>query len=300
MQNLNDSNQKKQGLIYGLLGMSIYGLFPVYSNFFVQRYDPVIFAGLTTLIASFPMVIRLQIRGDQKYLFGRTKYSKHLFGVAILSGIAVLIFFLGTRLTSGINSSLLIQLEPMYSVILAYFILGERRAIKEIGAIILMVFGACVVVFKGFAAPSTGDLLILITPVFYQLSHLVSKSVIDKIPDVQIITTARLFYGGIFLTILGIAWHPSAIWTFLSLENILAFILFGLIFRMLDAVLWYSALKRLPLSIVSALIPVSLPIAFIGSIIVLKEIPTLQQYVGLFAIMSGLIWISVQHLRSES
>lgn len=300
MKNKNSRGQKTQGLIYGIIGMGLYGLYPVYSHLIVEKLDPLIFAGLATLIGSLPLVLTVRIKGYQKYLFSNTKYLGAIFAVAALSGIATLLFFVGTKLTTGINTSLLSQVEPIYSVILAYFVLGEKRRARELGAIALMVFGACVVVFKGFAAINIGDLLIFATPIFYQLSHLVSKNIINELPDITIISAGRLFYGGLALTVIGVAWHPSALWAFFTLSNIIFLVIFALILRTLDSLFWYNALKRLPLSIVSALIPVSLPIAFLGSIIVLKEVPTIQQYIGLFAIMSGLVWISTLHLTEKA
>lgn len=296
----NNKNQKSLGILFGLIGMGTYGMYSVYAHYFVKSFDLLIFAGLTSLIGSLPLLIRSRIKGNQKYILQDSKYFTSLFAIAVISGVATMLFFLGTSLTSGINTGLLAQIEPIYAVIIAYFILGEKRRKREIGAILTMVIGSGVVVFKGFTPPNLGDLFILAAPIFYQLSHVVSKRVIGKLSDIHIISTARLFYGGIIMTVIGIIWHPTAILSFLSFRTVIVLIAFGFILRTLDTVFWYSALERLPLSIVSALLPVALLVSFIGSIVILKEVPTAQQYIGLIAIMSGLMWIGIVHLNERS
>lgn len=298
MNMLETGNRKNYGMVFGIAAATTYGLFSVFSNYFVKSYDPIVFVGLAMLIGSLPFVVSLQIKGNQKYIFGNTKYFARLISIAALSGLGMMLFFLGTKLTSGINTSLLSQVEPIYSVIIAYFILGEKRKIREVGAIIFMVLGACIVVFRGFNIPNIGDLFIFIAPAFYQLSHVVSKKIIGEVPD-NIIPGARLFYGGLAVTIIGIIWHPASISAFLGWSQVLSVVLFALIFQTLDMFFWYTSLKKLPLSIASSLIPASLLVAFAGSIILLKEIPTVQQYIGLFAILSVLVWIASLHLKAE-
>ncbi len=299
LKNKKEKNQKLLGLLLATLGMVVYGLFPVYSHAIVSTLDPLIFGGITTFIGSLLLVGAVQAKGNQKYLFSNNKYLGRLLIIAVLTGIATLLFFVGTKLTSGINTSLLSQVEPMYAVILASLFLGEAVGLGAMSAIIVIVIGAGGVVFKGFTAPNIGDILILATPIFYQLSHVVSKKIIHELPDANIIPAARLFYGGLLLTIFGIILHPTALMPFFTLGNILFVLLFALIFRTLDMFLWYQALVRIPLSIASALIPVSLIISFTGSLVILKEIPTIQQYLGLFAMLFGLVWISFLHVKSS-
>ena len=93
-------NQIGLGLTFGIVGMATYGLFPVFSNYIVKTLDPLIFAVLSTLIGSFPLVLGVKLKGHQDYLFGNPKYFGRLFALAMLSGFANLLFFLGTNLTT--------------------------------------------------------------------------------------------------------------------------------------------------------------------------------------------------------
>lgn len=286
-------NSQKIGLLLVIVDMILYGMFPVFAHYFVTKMDPLFFAGTATLAGSFPLLAILKSKKKIKEIYSK-KFIKPLFGVVIASTFANGFFFLGTKLTSGINSGLLVQIEPFYAAVLAALFLGETIGLGQLIATALMVVGAVTVVFKGVSGLNLGDLLILVTPIFYQVGHIFAKRIIKKISDVYVIPAARTLYGGIILTILALVINPYSALQLLNLENVISILLFGFILRALDFTLWYSAIKRIPVSKASAVLPLAAGVSFFLSITFLKEQATLRQFMGLFFILGGLILLSLQ------
>ena len=164
-------------------------------------------------------------------------------------------------------------------------------------AVAVLILGSFILVFRGFTTPNIGDLLVILGPLFAQLSHMFSKKIISALPDPTIIAATRLFYGGICLTFIGIILNPAGLLAFLKPEIFIAIVLFSIIFRTLNSFFWYKTLEKLPASKAAAFLPIAVLVAFLGTIGILHEIPTLRQYFGVLAIIGGTIWLSLLHLK---
>ena len=291
-------NKETSGFAFAILDMVTYGLLPVFSNYFVKTIDPLLFGGLTTLIGSSLLLLKLKLHNQEKDLYSQ-KFIKPLLGIALLTTAGSFFFFVGTKYTTGINTGLLIQLEPFYAIVLSAIFLGEVVKRNQIMATLTMVLGAVVLVYKGVDKLNIGDLFIVFAPMFFQASHMIAKKIMDKVSDTDVIPAARLLYSGLLLTIFALIAHPSSFQQLFSLQNVISIIVFAYIFRTLDFYLWYQAIKRISVSKAAAVIPLAAAISFIGSVFFLKEVPGIKQYLGLFLIMGGLIWFSVIHLRSS-
>lgn len=292
-------NKEVKGFTFAILDMVTYGLLPVFSNYFVKTIDPLLFGGVTTLIGSAPLLLKLKLKNQEKDLYSQ-KFMKPLLGIAVLATAGSFFFFVGTKYTTGINTGLLIQLEPFYAILLSAIFLGEVIKRNQIMATLIMVLGAVVLVYKGLDQLNIGDIFIVFAPIFFQASHMIAKKIMNKVSDTDVIPAARLLYSGLLLTIFAFIVHPSSFQQLFSLQNILSIIVFAFIFRALDFYLWYQAIKRIAVSKAAAVIPLAAAISFIGSVFFLKEIPDVKQYLGLFLIMGGLIWFSIIHLRSSN
>ena len=276
--------------------MFIYGLFPVFAHKFSYTMNPLLFAGLAMLVGSLPFTILL-VKQKKFSIMYSTSYLKPLLMIALLTALGSMAFFSGTRLSSGINTGLIIQIEPVYSVILSAILLHEVIKKDQLFSTIIMVFGAMVVAYKGLSAVNIGDLFLVTVPLFFQLSHVIMKKILVRSKDPNFIIVSRLLYGGLIVTIVALISNPADITQLSSFNNLFNIVIFGLIFRAFDFFLWHQGLARLPLSKASAILPLSVAISFLGSILILKEVPTLNQYLGLMLIGGGMFWLTLQHFR---
>jgi len=101
----------------------------------------------------------------------------YLFFISFFGSVVALILFLfGVGMTSGISASLLLQAEPIYSALLSFFILKEAIGKKQLFAMLFIIIGVGIIFYNGTLQVNYGDVLVLVTPLFYQLSHIIVKT----------------------------------------------------------------------------------------------------------------------------
>lgn len=292
-------NRQQSGYLFAILNMITFGLFPVASHYFVKTIDPLVFAGSVTLVGSVPFLFVLQKKGVVNQLYSQ-KYLPGLLTLAVFGTIGTIFYFIGTKLTNGLNTGLLLQLEPFYAILLGFFLLKEGVYKKQVFATILMVLGAVVVVYKGTTVINRGDVLVLLSPLLMQLSHVFAKKVYMQNADTNIVPTAHLLFSGIMVLAVAFVVNPHAFSQLLSLRVVLIVIFFGMVFRFLDFVLWYQAISRISVSRATAVTPIAAAISFFGAVFFLKEPVSQHQFFGLVLILGGLIWLSRLHLFPDT
>ena len=298
MRSRDSASRRKRtaGFAFAVSGMVTYGLLPVFAHRFVRDMDPLLCGGVATLIGGLPLAGLLRARGTHGDLIGR-RFFKPLLGIGLLGVCSTFCFFLGTKLTSGVNTGLLLQLEPFYSVLVSAVFLGETIGLAPALSTLVMAAGAAVIVFNKAEGLNSGDLLILVTPLFQQLSHVVTKKIIGKVADTTVIPAARLLYSGAIMTVVALIAQPSSAAQLASPRTWAVLIAFGLFFRALDCYLWYQAIERISLSRASATIPLSVAVSFAGSVLILHEPVRARHFLGLALILTGVVWLSAIHLR---
>lgn len=124
-----------------------------------------------------------------------------LFGVAINQ----LFFFNGLQLTSSINSSIIMSMNPIIVVVLAMFILKEKITLNRALGIIIGGTGAIVFMVNNSSETITGnlsgDLFIFINAFSYGLYLVLVKPLMSKYKPLTVITwvfTFGLFYVLLF------------------------------------------------------------------------------------------------------
>ncbi len=284
-------SQERRGLALGLANVFVYGLLAPCSNHFVKQIDPLLFASAITLVGATPFLIYLGATRKLYQLVER-QFLKDFLIVSFFTALGSLFFFVGTSLTSAINTGLLEQSEPVFALLLGSLFLGERFSKRELLAGLLMILGAICVVYRGATTINMGDVLVACGPLFFQLGHLRAKQILPRLPGTTVLTAARLLYGGLMLLLCSLLSNPGTLESLAEPRIWFILIPFGLFFRSLDMLLWYRALKLLPLAKLSALFPIGAGVSFIGSIVIVGETAIPQQLLGLGLILTGLIGLS--------
>ena len=271
-----------------LLGMVLWGMYPIFTHRFVLTLDPLFLVSVSMLIASVPFIIQLITKKEHSQLFSQ-KILKTLVPVALFTTVGQAFLFAGTKLTSGVNTGLLLQVEPVYSLILGAIFLGEMIGSSQIGATLVMVAGAMTIVYKkGGVNPNFGDLLILLSPLMFQISHAIAKKLLNKGADISLILAGRHFYGGIMLIIFTFITNQSVVRLY-NFNNLTIAFYLGL-YLSLVAFIWYKSIKKIPVSVASSFLPLTALVSLLGSVFFLKETISTQQYIGFFFIVGGMIW----------
>jgi len=273
--------EERLGLLFaGLCALN--GAFvPAIAKLTTEHGTPLFVAAGTTLFAGLFAALMLVLR-DELRLLTRRDVGLRLFVVGALgTAAAFLLFYRGASRATAIEAVLCLQTEPAYSLLLSWVALGHRPTPRRLMAIGILLLGITLAVgARGFQA-SAGIWLLLLTPLCWQLSHLV---VLRQLPGVRpsVLTGARYVYGGAFLALMwfiGGAARPA--WPELrSLLPLLA--LQGVVLSYIGTLLWYQAIARLDLARSTAIVVPSVPLLSLGaSFLLLGEVPSAGQWIGL-------------------
>ncbi len=296
--------KEKEGIIFVIITIFIAGALPIIIKYGTGLINPLFFATFSSLIAGIFLFKLAILKGNWKILFDK-KYFFHLlligfFGIT-LSNVC---FFFGVTLTSGINSSILLVIEPLYAIFIGYILLNEKITIKQIFFTIIIMLGTLVVIYRAEFIFNWGDLLVLLTPLCWQIAHFFSKRLMNNHKEItpMLIATARTLYGGIFLFILS-SIEGANQYDKLGITNILLILSFqGIIGFALHYSIWYGAIKRLNLSKATSLVSVYPTFSILLAWLILKEVPNFYQLAGFGIIMVGifgLLGIKSEH-RGEN
>ena len=121
-----------------------------------------------------------------------------LFGVTINQ----LFFFHGLNLSSSINSGIIMTMNPILVVILAYFLLKEKITGLKIGGIILGSAGAILLTLTSASLTKDsflGDIFLLINALSYAVYLVIAKPLMQRYSPLTVITYVFTFGLGFIL-----------------------------------------------------------------------------------------------------
>jgi drug/metabolite transporter (DMT)-like permease len=282
---------QRSGLLFaGLCALN--GAFvPAVAKFTTDRADPLFVAAVTTFFAGLAAALVLGTRGELRRLLRRKTAPLLILLGALGTTIPFILFFEGTRRTSAIEAVLCLQTEPVYSLIVAWLFLGHRLTARRVAAASVLAAGIVVAVGVGGLSDALGVTLLLLTPLCWQICHLVTLTRLQNV-EPYLLTGARYVYGGALLTptawaLGGPEWMPTSD---VLAQQLPVLALQGVVLSYLGTMLWYQAIARLDLARATAIVVPSIPLLSLGaSFLLVGEVPTLRQALGMFLTAGGVL-----------
>ncbi len=295
-------SQERLGLLFAALCAANGAFVPAVAKLTTDRSDSFFVATATTVFAGLFAALVLGMRGDLGFLVRRDT-GPRLFIVGTLgTACAFLLFFYGARRTTAIETVLCLQTEPAYSLLLSWIFLGHRPTLRRVMAIGVLLLGIALAVGGRGVSPSAGVWALLLTPLCWQMSHLV---VLRRLTTVSphVLTGARYVNGGVLLALIWLAGCGAttlpAPTDLLSLLPLLA--LQGIVLFYVGTLLWYQAITRLDLARSTAIVVPSIPVLSLGaSFVLLGEVPTAFQWAGLLLTAAGVTaFVTAPHVVGQ-
>lgn len=181
----------------------------------LENVNPTVIAGMIYLVAGVflfavhlsPLCNKILTKLDSSETETKiTKKDLKTLAFVIICGsiIAPLLLLNGLNQTTAINSSLLLNAESLFTVIIAFIFLNERCAKKEYIGILLLLVGIIFVTTNGAFQNLTlsqniiGNLLIIGACFFWGIDNNLSKFLSRK-RDIIMVTALKCFIGGLAL-----------------------------------------------------------------------------------------------------
>ncbi len=291
--------EERAGLASAALCALVGAFVPAVAKLTTDRADALFVAAATATCAGIAALAALAARGEL-VLFVHPRIGPRLFAVGALgTGAAFWLLFRGARHASAIETTLCLQIEPVYSLIAAWTALGERPTARRLACVALVLAGLALALgAHGAFTPSPGIWPLLATPLCWQLSHLIVVRQLGGVPP-SVLTGARYVHGGL---VLALAWLLAGAATGVPTGTspgvlLLALAVQGIVLAYVGTLLWYQAITRLDLARTTAIVVPSIPLlSLVATFVLLGERPTGAQWAGMLFAAGGVAgFVSAPH-----
>ena len=222
-----------------------------------------------------------------------------LLAMGVLSCSASLVYLQALRYTTPANAAVMAQVEILYSAALSSWLLKEGIGARQMAASLLVVAGTGLIMAHDLGSVRwKGDLMILLTPWMYQVSHVIAKRLPKDLEPVLISGTRNFF--GLFILAPFSAWallHGGR-WSW-SADALGILALQGLLMNALALLLWYGAILRMDLAKATAFLLSYPALTMLFSWVMGRERIYPVQVAGLAVTLVGAFWLSRISLAAQ-
>lgn len=296
---MNKIESERWGELLIICEVLVYALFPIVVNYTTKLMPPILFAGLSTIMAGVALFTYILIKKQLSKL-KNIQALKYILAVTLfVTIIPSILIFTGTSKTSGINTTILLQTEILFAFLICGVFVGEKITPQRIGGAITVVIGAIAILYNGTLQINRGDLLIIAGTFFFPIGNIYAKKAL-KLTTPAVILLVRSFLGGMILVLISLLFENYQVsFSGYVVDNFKFILLNGALIYGLSRLLWYEGLKRLDISKATSL-AISYPaFSLFYSYIFLKEIPTIFQWIGFIIIFWGIFILTYKRKRGN-
>jgi len=278
------------GLALAIANTAIGAAQPVLTRYAAVRLDPWLFCAAVVSIAALCTIPVLAIRGELQILFDR-RYMPTLLAMSMSGTVTTsLLLIYGFRQINAVAGVILMQSEPVYSLVLSTIVLGERPSMRQFVATAAILLGIGSVFVGGSVfSPLSAALLIFVTPLFWQISHVLGLRVMPPLTPASITGARFIFASSVFVPV-ALATSSGAIHQLAEPKLLAIVFLIGFFVYFLSALTWYGAISRLSLSWTTALVVPGVPLlSILFAIAFLGERPDAHELFGVMVAIAGVL-----------
>lgn len=232
------------------------------------------------------------------------KLTRKDWGKLVLIGlvggsIPFLLFFKGLSLTSPVSASFLHKTLFIWVAILAVPVLKEKITKLQFLALGLLLFGN--IIFLGFKGMAWGyaETIILIATMFWAIENVIAKITLKQV-DVMLVAWGRMFFGAIFLVGFLLVTGNTAGFLEMNITQV-GWLLLGAIFLTGYVTTWYSALKRLPVTVTASFLVLASPITtFLNAAFVTHQLPVQKIWGALIILLAVLMFWKFRSVKPKN
>ena len=293
-------NTKNLATLFAILAAALYAINIPLSKILLQSVSPTMMAAFLYLGAGIGLFIygKAVKEHGEKLTKAELPYTV---GMIVLDIAAPILLMFGLEHTNSANASLLNNFEIVATSVIAFWVFREKLSKRLTAAILLVTAASIALSFEGVGSFqfNTGSLLVLGAACCWGLENNCTRMLSNK-SSVQITTIKGIFSGiGSLIVALVIGESvPGIVW-------ILAVLLLGFVAYGLSINFYIKAQKNLGAAKTSAYYSIAPFLGVIFGVLLLRERPGIQFYVGLAIMIAATVLlvkdtISLQHTHEHS
>ena len=281
------SKKKSNGEMFLLTSAILEGLFPIIAHHSSQVFPPISFLTASSLIAAVIFFLYLLLSGQfpQKIPKKAILYS---LGVAVFVMMTYTLIFVGTSMTSAINTSLILQAEVLFAFIVGSLVLNERIKSEKILGAIFIVGGTTLVLFNGTVILNRGDLLILLATMIFPIGNTFAKKAMTLISNSTLLFL-RYTFGSVLLIAASFLFEGDRLLAAdFPVEKLWLIPTYAVLILVSSKVCWYMGLKTHSIGRSTSIIISAPAFSLLFAYFLLGEIPTIYQISGFMLTIIGI------------
>ena len=279
----------------------------IFAKLIFSEVGPIVFVALRyTLACPFLLVVTLQHK--RKQTITDVKNNWKILLVAGLSGpfISQILQYIGLELSTASDAILLLNLTPIFAVILAAPVLNEKITIEKAVGLVLATIGAILIVMNTAPGGTTfdimrllGAIIVIVSTFFFAINGIVGKIAIKSIDAVSI-----TFYSTIiavpFIWISATLLDDVTVLLTMSVQAWLVVIWVAIVNTVIAFILYYESMKHIEASLIQIMLNLIAVWGVLMSIFVLNETVTYLQIFGGAITVIGVVIAQLAQARRKS
>jgi len=263
---------------------------PVITRWGAVNLDPLLFCTGAVVFATICTIPLLYFSGELKLIVD-PRYRARLFVMSMTGTVMTsLTLTYGLTRLGAVAAVLLLQTEPVYSLVLSTIFVGERPSARQLLATVMVLVGIGSVFGAGDSfSPAWAVALVFVTPLFWQASHVMGLKLMPPLTPISI-TGGRFIYASIALTAMLLIVRRDSLAQLADPTALGVVLVTGFFIYFLSALTWYGAINRLSLAWTTALVVPGIPIlSILFAVMFLGERATMRELMGILISISGVV-----------
>ncbi|NHI90765.1 MAG: DMT family transporter [Candidatus Thorarchaeota archaeon] len=278
----------------------------IFAKLIFAEVGPIVFVALRyTLACPFLLVVTLQHK--KKQTIQDVKNNWKILLVAGLSGpfISQILQYVGLNLTTASDALLLMNLTPIFAVMLASPILSEKITFEKVLGLTLATVGAILIVANTtpeFTAVGiwrlVGDLVVIVSTVFFAINGIAGKIAMKSVDAISTTFYSTLFVVP-FIWISAILLDNVMVLFTMSLQAWIIVLWVGIVNTAIAFILYYESMKNIEASLVQIMLNLIAVWGVLMSVFVLDETVTYLQILGGAVTIVGVVIAQLAQARRK-
>ncbi len=283
-------NRKTLGVL-SILGASImWAIEPIFAKLSYQTTDFLNTFATRTIFCLAIISIYVFFTNKKKFIVKREYLPKLIYVSLVATLFADLMYIYALTKVSVINAVLIGHMQPIFIILIGFFVLKQDKITKfDYYGILFMILAGVLVTAKTLENllmlkfGTIGDLYVLFATIAWATTAIVARKYLKEL-HTGLIAFYRFLFAGIIFIIYMIAFKGIEI---TSIYQVLIGIVIGI-----GTILYYEGIKLIKAAQVSAL-ELSTPFfAAILGYLILGEYITLVQFIGILFLIKGIYFLS--------
>ncbi|MCK4251995.1 DMT family transporter [candidate division WOR-3 bacterium] len=287
---LSITNRKTLGVL-SILGASImWAIEPIFAKLSYQTTDFLNTFATRTIFCLAIISIYVFFTNKKKFIVNREYLPKLIYVSLVATLFADLMYIYALTKVSVINAVLIGHMQPIFIILIGFFVLKQDKITKfDYYGILFMILAGLLVTTKTLENllmlkfGTIGDLYVLFATIAWATTAIVARKYLKEL-HAGLIAFYRFLFAGIIFIIYMIAFKGIEI---TSIYQVLIGIVIGI-----GTILYYEGIRLIKAAQVSAL-ELSTPFfAAILGYLILGEYITLVQFIGILFLIKGIYFLS--------